>query len=127
MGTPIQKLGETSGNTLFMKREDLIPFSFGGNKARKAEYFFKEIDEGGYDCVVTYGSSSSNHCRIIANMAAAMGLSCHVISPEENRELLYNTKLVEKFGIGDGKTGGFVSLSAADITEIYRIAAHAAL
>lgn len=36
-------------------------------------------------------------------------------------------KLVEKFGIGDGKTGGFVSLMAADITEIYRIAAHAAL
>ena len=36
-------------------------------------------------------------------------------------------KLVEKFGIGDGKTGGFVSLTAADITEIYRIAAHAAL
>ena len=35
--------------------------------------------------------------------------------------------LVEKFGIGDGKTGGFVSLTAADITEIYRIAAHAAL
>ena len=35
--------------------------------------------------------------------------------------------LVEKFGIGDGKTGGFVSLSAADITEIYRIAAHTAL
>ena len=36
-------------------------------------------------------------------------------------------KLVEKFGIGDGKTGGFVHLSAADIAEIYRIAAHAAL
>ena len=36
-------------------------------------------------------------------------------------------KLVEKFGIGDGKTGGFVSLTAADIAEIYRIAAHAAL
>lgn len=35
--------------------------------------------------------------------------------------------LVEKFGIGEGKTGGFVSLSAADIAEIYRIAAHAAL
>ena len=36
-------------------------------------------------------------------------------------------KLVEKFGIGDGRTGGFVHLSAADIAEIYRIAAHAAL
>ena len=35
--------------------------------------------------------------------------------------------LVEKFGIGDGKTGGFVHLSAGDITEIYRIAARAEL
>ena len=33
--------------------------------------------------------------------------------------------LVEKFGIGDGKTGGFMKLDRNDITEIYRIAAHA--
>ncbi|MBP0972966.1 MAG: iron-containing alcohol dehydrogenase [Oscillospiraceae bacterium] len=30
--------------------------------------------------------------------------------------------LVEKFGIGDGRTGGFVKLSAEDITKIYEIA-----
>ena len=35
--------------------------------------------------------------------------------------------LVEKFGIGDGKTGGFVQLDKDDIAEIYRIAAHAEL
>ncbi len=35
--------------------------------------------------------------------------------------------LVEKFGLGDGKTGGFVSLSSEDVAEIYRIAAHASL
>ncbi len=35
--------------------------------------------------------------------------------------------LVEKFGIGDGRTGGFVHLSADDIAEIYRIAAKAEL
>ncbi|MBQ8979871.1 MAG: iron-containing alcohol dehydrogenase [Oscillospiraceae bacterium] len=35
--------------------------------------------------------------------------------------------LVEKFGIGDGETGGFVHLKAADIAEIYRIAAGARL
>lgn len=35
--------------------------------------------------------------------------------------------LVEKFGIGDGRTGGFVHLSAEDIAEIYRIAAKAEL
>lgn len=33
--------------------------------------------------------------------------------------------LVEKFGLGDGRTGGFVSLSSEDVAEIYRIAARA--
>lgn len=33
--------------------------------------------------------------------------------------------LVDKFGIGDGKTGGYVALDAAAITEIYEIAARA--
>lgn len=33
--------------------------------------------------------------------------------------------LVEKFGLGDGKTGGFVSLSSEDVAEIYRIAVRA--
>lgn len=35
--------------------------------------------------------------------------------------------LVEKFGIGSGRTGGFVALSAEDITEIYKIAEKASL
>lgn len=35
--------------------------------------------------------------------------------------------LVDKLGIGSGRTGGFVKLSAEDIAEIYRIAAHAEL
>ena len=36
-------------------------------------------------------------------------------------------KLVGKFGIGDGRTGGFAALSAADITEIYNIAVNASI
>ena len=35
--------------------------------------------------------------------------------------------LVDKFGIGSGRTGGFVALSAEDVTEIYKIAARASL
>lgn len=35
--------------------------------------------------------------------------------------------LVDKFGVGNGRTGGFVALSAADVTEIYKIAANASL
>ncbi len=33
--------------------------------------------------------------------------------------------LVEKFGLGDGRTGGFVHLSSEDIASIYRIAVNA--
>ncbi|MBR3417619.1 MAG: iron-containing alcohol dehydrogenase [Oscillospiraceae bacterium] len=36
-------------------------------------------------------------------------------------------RLVQSFGIGSGETGGFVHLKAEDITNIYEIAAHAAL
>ena len=35
--------------------------------------------------------------------------------------------LVEKFGLGDGKTGGFVALSSEDVAKIYGIAAKATL
>nr|MBQ8252227.1 iron-containing alcohol dehydrogenase [Lachnospiraceae bacterium] len=35
--------------------------------------------------------------------------------------------LVDKFGIGDGKTGGYVALDRAAVTEIYQIAAKASL
>lgn len=35
--------------------------------------------------------------------------------------------LVEKFGIGDGTTGGFMKLNKDDITKIYKLAAHASL
>ena len=35
--------------------------------------------------------------------------------------------LVDKFGIGDGKTGGYVALDKAAVTEIYEIAARASL
>ena len=97
--TCIQELSDSYGNnSFFMKRDDSIPFSFGGNKARKAAEFYREIKQSDTDVIMTYGSNSSNHCRIIANMAAAMGLDCHIISPEENRTILNNTRLVQKFG-----------------------------
>lgn len=96
--TPVQHLGAFDSNQLFVKREDMIPFSFGGNKARKAALFFEEIDGGDYDCIVTYGSSSSNHCRVVANMAAARNFPCYIISPEEASEGTYNSCMMELFG-----------------------------
>lgn len=96
--TIIQNLGEYQNNHLWMKREDMIPFSFGGNKARKAQLFFQEIDKGDYDCVVTYGSGSSNHCRIVANECCRRKMDCYIISPEEASEPTYNSQMMELFG-----------------------------
>lgn len=98
MQTPVMKICSSENNQIYIKRDDLIPISFGGNKARKAFNFYKEIDEGGYDCVVTYGSSSSNHCRIISNMAAARSLPCYIIGPEESSEETFNSKMMALFG-----------------------------
>ena len=96
--TPIQKLGNLQNNFVYVKREDFIPFSFGGNKARKAKFFFREILNGKYTDVVTYGSSSSNHCRIISNLAVSYGIPCYIISPEEASEPTFNSYMMECFG-----------------------------
>lgn len=95
--TPIVDLGDYKGNHLYIKREDLIPFSFGGNKARKAQLFFQEIDKGDYDCVVTYGSSSSNHCRVVANECCRRGMGCYIVSPEEASEPTFNSQMMKLF------------------------------
>ena len=87
-----------SNNDIYIKRDDLLPFSFGGNKVRKARHFYQEIIKLQSDYVVTYGSSSSNHCRIIANMACAMGIPCHIISPQEHYRETSNSRMIHKMG-----------------------------
>ena len=94
--TPIQFIEEKK-NKIYIKRDDMIPYSFGGNKARKGYLFFQEIDKGGYDSVVTYGSSHSNHCRIISNMAAARKIPCYLIVPDEVSDTTYNSRFMEMF------------------------------
>lgn len=97
--TPIHELSHAyTQNRIFIKRDDFVPFSFGGNKARKARFFYRDIMEKQPDILVTYGSSDSNHCRIVANMAAALGIRCHIISPQEHYSETVNSKLAAIFG-----------------------------
>lgn len=95
--TPTYKIGDLEDNHLYIKRDDLIPYSFGGNKVRKAELFYRRIEADRCDTVVTYGSGSSNHCRIIANMAAERKLACYIISTDEDT-ISTNRKLISSFG-----------------------------
>ena len=76
----------------------MLPFSFGGNKARKATYFLDEIIRRKSNCIITYGSNSSNHCRIISNMAASLKIKCVIISPEEDLESTFNLQMLDFFG-----------------------------
>lgn len=97
--TPIQKLSENlNNNNFYIKRDDLFTVSFGGNKARKAILFFEDIDREACDSAVTYGSSSSNHCRVIANIAASKGLPCYIISPSEVSKSTFNSRMINLFG-----------------------------
>lgn len=96
--TPIQRLqADFCRNSLYVKREDLIPLYLGGNKVRKAVLFFADLAEQDCDWVVTYGSESSNHCRVVANMAAAQGIGCTIITARGG-EAGANRKLIELFG-----------------------------
>lgn len=97
--TPVYRCnGNYEENEIYIKRDDLLPFSFGGNKVRKAQKFYRDILEKQPDILVTYGSSSSNHCRIIANLATALGISCQIISPRENNHETANSKIVCSLG-----------------------------
>lgn len=88
---------DDKSNNIVMMRDDLLPFSFGGNKVRKGLLYFEEILKKNKDYVVTYGSSSSNHCRVIANLAVKHNIPCIIISPEENKYKSNNLKFMDLF------------------------------
>lgn len=96
MTTPIYKL-ESKSNDIYIKRDDLIPYSFGGNKARKGILFFEDIIERKCNSVVTYGSASSNHVRIVSNKCCELGIPCYVVSPIETAKSTSNSKMYQIF------------------------------
>jgi 1-aminocyclopropane-1-carboxylate deaminase/D-cysteine desulfhydrase-like pyridoxal-dependent ACC family enzyme len=82
--TPIEemlRLREALGGgpRLLVKRDDCIPFGFGGNKVRKLEFAVAEALAAGADTLVTLGGVQSNHARATAAAAARAGLRCVLI------------------------------------------------
>jgi 1-aminocyclopropane-1-carboxylate deaminase/D-cysteine desulfhydrase-like pyridoxal-dependent ACC family enzyme len=82
--TPIEEMSRLraaigGGPRLLVKRDDAIPFGFGGNKVRKLEYALGEALIAESDTVVTVGGIQSNHARATAAAAAKLGLRCVLI------------------------------------------------
>jgi 1-aminocyclopropane-1-carboxylate deaminase/D-cysteine desulfhydrase-like pyridoxal-dependent ACC family enzyme len=72
---PVPALGHALGGpSLWMKRDDLIPFGFGGNKVRGLELIIADALETGADTVVTGAGPLSNHVRATAAAASFAGL-----------------------------------------------------
>lgn len=67
---------------LYVKRDDLLPGSAGGNKTRKLEFCIADALEKGADSIITCGAVQSNHCRLTASWSAKEGLGCHLILEE---------------------------------------------
>jgi len=95
-----ERLAEAIGGPrLWYKRDDLIPFGFGGNKVRGLEFLLADALAKGADTLVTGAGSLSNHVRATAATAQAGGLDMVAVywghPPEETQG---NFRLVRLLG-----------------------------
>ena len=84
--TPIEKLerlsDELGGPTIYMKRDDLLGLTGGGNKTRKLEFLVADALAQGADTLITCGAVQSNHCRLTLAAAVKEGLKCRLVLEE---------------------------------------------
>lgn len=71
------------GPKLFVKRDDTIPFGYGGNKIRKLQLVAGRARAEGADTLLTVGGVQSNHARATAAVAAYLGMNCVLIANGE--------------------------------------------
>ena len=83
--TPIEKLERLTAHLggeveIYAKREDCNSgLAFGGNKLRKLEYIVPDAIASGADTLVSIGGIQSNHTRMVAAVAARIGMKCRLV------------------------------------------------
>jgi len=83
--TPIEflpRLTEALGGKveIWAKRDDCNSgLAMGGNKLRKMEYLVPDIIASNADTLVSIGGVQSNHTRMVAAVAAKLGLKCRLV------------------------------------------------
>ncbi len=68
------------GPRLLIKRDDAIPFGFGGNKVRKLALVAARAQADGADTLITAGGVQSNHARATAAAAARLGMHAVLVA-----------------------------------------------
>jgi len=93
--TPLQTADGPAG--IYVKRDDLCGFAFGGSKVRALEPLLGEALGRQAQIIVTGGRRDSNWVALAAIAAARLGLRCHcVLDPGPSRPLAVT--LAERFG-----------------------------
>jgi L-cysteate sulfo-lyase len=97
---PIPRLSAALGGRaeLWIKREDLGPLAFSGNKLRNLEFLLGAALAAGADTVVTSGRRWSNHCRLTAAAGARLGLAVHIVVSGPAVEDSANVRLMRELG-----------------------------
>ena len=72
-----------SAPRILVKRDDAIPFGFGGNKVRKLCLVAAEARACRADTLITVGGVQSNHMRATAAAAARLGVQCVLVANGE--------------------------------------------
>jgi len=84
--TPIEFLPHFSealnGPKIWIKRDDQLGLTPGGNKTRKLEFLVADALAQGADTLITCGAPQSNHCRITLSAAIKEGLKCRFVIEE---------------------------------------------
>jgi D-cysteine desulfhydrase len=84
--TPIEAAARFSnvlgGPNIYIKRDDLLGLSGGGNKTRKLEFLVADAIDQGADTLITCGAVQSNHCRLTLAAAVKEGLKCRLVLEE---------------------------------------------
>ena len=70
------------GPNLWVKRDDLLGLTAGGNKTRKLEFLVADALAQGADTLITVGAVQSNHCRLTLAAAVKEGLKCQLVLEE---------------------------------------------
>lgn len=99
--TPVETLTRLrhmlgGGPTLLVKRDDAIPFAFGGNKVRKLAFVAAQARRDGADTLITAGGVQSNHARATAAAAAKLGMRAILVASGDRPEPLTANALLDR-------------------------------
>jgi len=130
--TAIEKLAHLThalgGPEIYIKRDDQLGLTAGGNKTRKLEFLVADALSQGADTLITVGAVQSNHCRLTLAAAVREGLKCRLVLEQRvpgsydkrasGNNFLFDLLGVESVTVVDGGAdlGAAMQKIASDLT-----------